>query len=67
MDGSQAERDRVSVTKNIKAALRKLGRYDAELAAGLAQSIKTGVFCAYLPIVAPGEDDGRLSTPKPEP
>jgi len=47
--GSAAERARVSVTKTIKEALRKIDAVHPSLALHLHRSIKTGTFCAYLP------------------
>jgi hypothetical protein len=46
---SQAERARVSVTKAIKAGIRRIARYDARLGEHLRHSVRTGTFCSYAP------------------
>ena len=43
------ERARSAVTKTIKAAIRRLGTYDAALGFHLGATIKTGVRCVYTP------------------
>jgi hypothetical protein len=48
-DQRLAERDRVNVTKSIKAAVRKIAEHHRTLAVHLQSSIKTGAYCAYLP------------------
>ena len=47
--GSAAERARVSVTKAIKDALRKIEEAHGPLAEHLHWSIRTGTFCSYRP------------------
>jgi hypothetical protein len=49
---SPAERARISVTKAIRAAIRRIERHSPELAAHLAASVRTGRFCSY---ATPGE------------
>ena len=46
---SHADRIRDAVSKRIRDACQKIGRYDPELARHLAASIRTGYYCAYLP------------------
>jgi tetratricopeptide (TPR) repeat protein len=46
---SEAERARVSVTKALKSAIRRIAAQDAELGEHLAHSVKTGTFVAYDP------------------
>lgn len=46
---SVAERARLSVTKSIKTALRKIGKNHSALGYHLTTSIKTGTFCSYTP------------------
>lgn len=45
--GSAAERARVTVTKAVKAALKRLGEQDPELGAYLARTVRTGTYCCY--------------------
>jgi hypothetical protein len=47
--GGPAERARVSVTRAIKLALRKLGAHHPALGQHLATTIKTGAYCSYAP------------------
>lgn len=47
--GSQAERARVSVTKTVKEALRRLTEADSNLGSHLSTTIRTGTFCSYMP------------------
>jgi tetratricopeptide (TPR) repeat protein len=47
--GSHAERARVNVTRAIRAAIRRVGSYDAALGAELETAIRTGAFCVYTP------------------
>ena len=44
-----AERARVSVTKAIRQALKRLARTNEPLAHHLEATVKTGTFCCYLP------------------
>ena len=44
-----AERARVSVTKAIRAALRRLAQHDPDLAEHLDRTVRTGTFCSYRP------------------
>ena len=46
---SSAERARVSVTKTIKDALRKIAANDPALGSHLTSTLKTGTFCSYSP------------------
>jgi hypothetical protein len=46
---SAAERARVSVTKTIKDALKKIADNDEALGAHLISTIHTGTYCAYTP------------------
>ncbi|MDQ3940972.1 MAG: hypothetical protein M3238_06465, partial [Actinomycetota bacterium] len=46
---STAERARVSVTKTIKDALKKISDNDAELGSHLGQALRTGTYCSYTP------------------
>ena len=47
--GATTERARTSVTKAIRGSIDRLGAADRQLGLHLAQSIKTGSFCAYEP------------------
>jgi len=47
--GATYERARISVTKAIKAALKKVAEQDAALGAHLDRSVKTGQVCVYSP------------------
>jgi hypothetical protein len=47
--GSHAERARVNVTRAIRAAIKRVGNYDAALAAELKATVHTGGYCSYLP------------------
>lgn len=47
--GSAAERARISVTKAIKDALRKIEATHQPLADHLHRSVRTGTFCSYRP------------------
>lgn len=47
--GSGTERARVSVTKCIAAARRRIERHDRRLARYLAATVQTGTFCCYRP------------------
>jgi hypothetical protein len=47
---SVAERARVNVTKRIKIALRRISEQHATLGEYLAQTIRTGTFCEYVPL-----------------
>ncbi len=49
--GAPAERARVSITRAIKLALRKIGKHHAPLCQHLATTLKTGVYCSYTPDV----------------
>jgi tetratricopeptide (TPR) repeat protein len=46
---NDAERARVSVTKAIKNAIRRIAAHDAALGEHLAHSVKTGIFVVYAP------------------
>jgi len=43
------ERARSAVTKTIRAAIRRLGTYDAALGFHLGATVKTGSVCVYTP------------------
>ncbi|HKP63130.1 MAG TPA: AAA family ATPase [Polyangiales bacterium] len=47
--GASSERARISVTKAIRAALRRVSELDAELGGHLERSVKTGHVCVYQP------------------
>ncbi len=47
--GSEAERARQRVTFTIKSALRVISEHDACFGHHLAQAIRTGTFCTYVP------------------
>jgi len=47
--GSASERARLNVTRAIKAALQKISEYDAPFGELLDSSIRTGLFCSYVP------------------
>jgi non-specific serine/threonine protein kinase len=47
--GSDAERARVSVTRAIRAALRRIAGTDPDLGAHLDAAVRTGTFCVYAP------------------
>jgi hypothetical protein len=47
--GSPAERARVSTTRAIKIALRKITEHHPTLGQHLATTIKTGAYCSYTP------------------
>ncbi len=46
---SSAERARVSVTKAIRALIKRIGDHDAALGRELEATVRTGTFCAYEP------------------
>ena len=46
---SGAERARVSVTKALRGAIRRIGEHDPALGEHLQRSVRTGSFCAYDP------------------
>jgi hypothetical protein len=47
--GSASERARLNVTRAIKASISRIAEHDSALARHLAMSIKTGIFCSYVP------------------
>ncbi len=47
--GASAERARVSVTKALRGALRRITEHDPALGEHLHRSVRTGTFCAYDP------------------
>jgi hypothetical protein len=47
--GAHAERARVNVTRAIRAAIRRIGGYDAALGRELGAAVRTGAFCVYEP------------------
>jgi len=47
--GASAERARVSVTKALRGALRRITEHDPALGEHLDRSVRTGTFCAYDP------------------
>ena len=46
---SSAERARVSVTKAIRATVRRIGEHDPNLGRELEATVRTGTFCVYQP------------------
>jgi hypothetical protein len=46
---SNAERARVSVTKAIRATIKRIGEHDAALARELETTLRTGAFCVHAP------------------
>jgi tetratricopeptide (TPR) repeat protein len=48
--GSRVERARVNVQRRIKDAVRRIAAEDADLARYLEATIRTGVFCSYVPL-----------------
>jgi hypothetical protein len=59
---SEAERARVSVTKALKSAIRRIAAQDAELGEHPAHSVKTGSFVAYDPNPTVSISWGRLTS-----
>jgi hypothetical protein len=47
--GSHAERARLNVTRAITSAVQKIAKYDSNLGRHFAATIKTGMFCSYVP------------------
>jgi hypothetical protein len=47
--GSHAERARVNVTRAIAGAVRKIAHHHAALGRHLSVTIRTGLFCSYVP------------------
>lgn len=47
--GAHAERARVNVTRAIRATLKRIAGYDAQLGRTLEKSVQTGTFCSYQP------------------
>jgi predicted ATPase len=47
--GSAAERARLSVTRAIKAAVQKISEHHSSLGEVLGRSVRTGLFCCYVP------------------
>jgi tetratricopeptide (TPR) repeat protein len=47
--GDGAERARSSATRSLRYALRRIGRYHADLAAHLDRTVRTGTYFAYEP------------------
>jgi hypothetical protein len=47
--GSNAERARVNVTRAIAGAVRKIAHHHADLGRHLSATIRTGLFCSYVP------------------
>lgn len=46
---SQAERARISITKSVKDALKKVDEHHEALGEHLRATIRTGAYCAYVP------------------
>jgi non-specific serine/threonine protein kinase len=46
---SNAERARVSVTKAIRATIKRVSEHDPKLGQELGVTIRTGTFCSYRP------------------
>jgi hypothetical protein len=49
MAAHAAERARIAVTKRVKAAIQRIASGNPELGRYLSITIKTGIFCAYMP------------------
>ncbi|MDQ0849944.1 tetratricopeptide (TPR) repeat protein [Arthrobacter sp. B3I9] len=47
--GSASERARVSVTRAVRHAMVRIGKYDPTLGEHLERAIRTGTYCVYLP------------------
>jgi hypothetical protein len=47
--GSASERARASVTRAVRSAMVRIREHNPALGAHLERSIRTGVYCAYLP------------------
>lgn len=45
---SSTERARISVTKAIKATIKKIDAHNPALADHLRRAVKTGYFCSYM-------------------
>jgi hypothetical protein len=50
--GSDAERARVNAQRRIRDAVRRIAEQDPELGRFVERSIRTGTFCAYVPVDA---------------
>jgi hypothetical protein len=61
--GSAAERARLNVTRAIKTAIEKIAERNSALGDLLDRSIRTGLFCAYLP--EPGKNPDWSFSPTP--
>jgi tetratricopeptide (TPR) repeat protein len=48
--GSQAERARAAVTKALRATIERIEQFDPSLADVLSRTVRTGVFCSYVPL-----------------
>jgi hypothetical protein len=46
---ARAERARMSVSKAIRTAVRRIAEHDPELGDHLSKAVRTGTFCAYAP------------------
>lgn len=49
---SNVERARINVQRRIKDAIRRIGEHDADLARYLDAAVRTGTYCAYVPVGA---------------
>jgi hypothetical protein len=47
--GKAAERARVNVQRRLADALKRIAEVNAELGKHLAATVRTGVYCSYLP------------------
>ncbi len=47
--GSNSERARVSVTRNLRSAIANIAKLDSSLGTHLTSSIRTGIFVSYCP------------------
>jgi hypothetical protein len=56
--GSDAERARINAQRRIRDAIRRMAEQDPELGRYVERSIRTGTFCAYVPIDVDGFDTG---------
>jgi hypothetical protein len=51
-DPQRIEQERVNVTKGIRVAIRRIADHHPDLGLHLEQSICTGTYCSYSPVVS---------------
>jgi hypothetical protein len=51
-DPHRVEQERVNVTKGIRVAIRRIADHHPDLGLHLEQSIRTGTYCSYSPVVS---------------